>query len=340
MADQPPVKYGLSQAERVQIMKALGSIVQKTGEYVLSTKPEMIIDTVEARGHQFSTIDAQAGTFLHSLADSLLKQFSCTFLEESQAQRSIDQTNISYPVLIFDAIEGSTNAKRGLTGLNGRPILAGTSAMFLESEALASIAGSAFYDYASRTVYTSVRTGTGEFMAFIGDCQLLTQEEVLQMRGDSQYYAVVPRYSHDNIQQHAQLEEALNRAGIRTTGGTRSSAQDLLDLLHNEADAYVDLRSLFAGNTNSRDENLHPWDVGGLLPLMDAVGFHVTDAHGQDWQKIPFHQSLALVVTRPILFPKIMEAISSLPFACPRVPEDHNVSVPLPSPNLLRAQGG
>ncbi len=147
-------------------------------------------------------------------------------------------------------------------------------------------------------------------------------------RGDTQVYAIVPGYSHSNVEARAQTERALLETGIRTTGGSRSSAQDMIDIICNQAEAYVDLRALFSGSSDTRDAVLHPWDVGGLLPVLDGLGFMITDAYGQSWQGCQFSDSLALVVTRPPLGERILNAISHLPFVS-KDPGGTAVSIPI-----------
>lgn len=325
----------LSQTERTQYMLQLSKVVQETGEHVLHIDREKIFDTVEVARHQFSTVDAEASSKLRAVLERELTAFPGTVLEESEIPRALlEAGRLTYPLLLCDAVEGSTNAKRGLAAYLRRPILAGTLAMIVESEELCMIAASAFYDFASQKVFASVRTETGCFLAFI-DGQIVAQMHVVETKGDSHAYAIAPGYSHANVEARATVERALLSAGIESAGGSRSSAQDLVNLLCNQADAYVDLRALFPGSTESRDEVLHTWDVGGLLPILDSVGFRITDATGQlSWQRLRIWDRLAIVVARPMLQSRILEALRALPFvAALLAPQEQNI-VPYPTPAL------
>lgn len=334
MSEQPTTNRLFQQNERVQLMLSLTRVVRATGEHVLDMGPEQIFDTVEVARHQFSTVDAAAGNALRAAMVKDLHDFPGTVLEESEIPRMLsDPARLRYPLIICDAVEGATNAKRGLAARIRRPILAGTLAMVIESERLTTIAASAFYDFATQKVFASVRTEQGAFLGFHDD-HIIPVENVRTARGDSHVYAIVPGYSHGNIQERAAVESALLSIGIESAGGTRSSAQDLLQLLGNQADAYVDLRAIFPGSTESRDEVLHSWDVGGLLPVLDAAGFTITDAFGRGWQELRFADRLSLVVSRPEHHVHIREALRGVPCL-----QQHSVSleqpiVPFPQQHL------
>lgn len=323
----------LSQTERTNYMKQLSRVVKETGEHVLNIAPEKIFDTVEVARHQFSTVDAEASSKLRTILERDMRTFPGSVVEESDIPRALlDLKQLKYPLLLCDAVEGSTNAKRGLAAYAKRPIQAGVIAMIVESEELCAIAASAFYDLASRQIFSSVRTERGCFISFI-DERIMWPDSVIERKGDSHSYAIVPGYSHANVEARSLVERALLNIGIESAGGSRSSAQDLLNLLTNQADAYVDLRALFPGSTESRDESLHVWDVGGLLPILDSVGFRITDANLQSWQKLRVWDRLAIIAARPSLILPIINALSSLPFVNSTTDEKQAI-ISYPTPSL------
>ncbi len=324
----------LSQTDRTNYMLELSRVVKETGEHVLSIACEKIFDTVEIARHQFSTVDAEASSKLRAILKRDLKAFPGSIVEESDIPRALlELKQLKYPLLLCDAVEGSTNAKRGLATHIKRPIQAGTLAMIIESEELCMIAASAFYDFSSKQVFSSVRTESGCFLSFI-DGQIIAPIWPLETQGDSHSYAIVPGYSHANVEARALIERALINVGIESAGGSRSSAQDLINLLTNQADAYVDLRALFPGSTDSRDETLHTWDVGGLLPVLDSVGFRITDVFGQSWQRLRIWDRLAIVVARPAFQPAIINALCALPFVASMCVEEKQSTIPYPIPSL------
>lgn len=324
----------LSQTDRLNYMLELSKVVRETGEHVLNIAREKIFDTVEVARHQFSTVDAEANSKLRAILEHDLKMFPGSIVEESDIPRALlEPKQLRYPLLLCDAVEGSTNAKRGLAAHIRRPIQAGTLAMIVESEELCMIAASAFYDFASKQVFSSVRTESGCFLSFI-DGQIISPSDVLETRGDSHSYAIIPGYSHANIEARSSIERVLINIGVESAGGSRSSAQDLLNLLSNQADAYIDLRALFLGSTESRDEALHTWDVGGLLPILDSIGFRITDVLGQNWQRLRIWDRLAIVVARPVLQPVIINALRSLPFVASVCSEERQAIISYPTPSL------
>lgn len=309
----------MTQPERSECMTKLCHVAMLTGQSMLDDPPEKICDTVQHDGHQFSTVDNSAKTLMRQFAQAHLANYHRQLLEESDIPvGGIKDDSILYPLLVGDAVEGSTNAKRGLgsdmNNLGQRPILAGTSLMLLEGPKMSSIAATAFFDWSTRHTYSAVRGEPGSFMAFI-DGRFITPSAIPSTTCDSQVYVAVPGYSHTNITQRAIVEAALLDNGIRSTGGTRSSAQDLLDLLCGQIDAYVDLRPAFSQSTHNRDEVLRAWDVGALLPLLDALGFIVTDNQETSWQENVFSDSLVLVAARTTeLWQQITGIINDLPF--------------------------
>lgn len=311
-ATGPPL---LNQKQRVDLMFALCGAVRRTGEHIRKMPRRNIFDTVVVAQHQFSTVDAEGSNVLRAELDALARSGGGMILEESDSLQVLgDMAKVSYPLYICDALEGSVNAKRGLASALRRPIHAGTSVMVLEGSSLSSIAASAFYDLASDVVFSSVRGERASFLPFV-DGQLMHEE--LVTGHDSQQYVVVPGYSNSNVDARADIEKRLQQAGFSTTGGSRSSAQDLIDMIGNSVDAYVDLRALFSQGMERRDEVLHSWDVGGILPVLSGLGasiISVEEDNYKDWQERSFSERLALIVAWPDRIGTILDCLQSLPF--------------------------
>lgn len=321
----------LVQSQRTKMMLDLCKVVERTGKRVLDMKPGAIHDTASEHGHQFSTVDDEANSALRRSISTTMSGFAGDIIEEADGRRAVSK-KLKYPILVCDAVEGSTNTKRALAAeIPGRPIFGGTSVMVLEEEGLFSIVACAVYDFTSRSVYSAVRTEPGSFLAFLNR-ELIPQAKVQEARGDSQWYVVVPGYSHGNIQARCEVEEAIRRAGGWPTGGCRSSLQDLLNIVCNQVDGYVDLRALFSGGTKSSDEVLHPWDVGGILPVLDGLGFTITDEKGEGWQKRQFGEPLTLIAARPSLAQRVLEAVQGLSFVNPA--DEPAATVPMPPPQI------
>lgn len=314
----PTEQKMMSPTDRLNCMAALCEAVTETGKNILRMEPGEISDTVQQSGHQFSTLDDAGKILLRQAVQKHLGDVCAGFIEESDIKLGDSDNSQGYPVAIGDAVEGSTNAKRGLSSVlaqhTKRPIFAGTSVMLLEEKKMSSIIATAFFDWLSGNTFSSVRTEPGYFQAFINGNIVYPRDAAAKPR-DSQQYAIVPGYSHSNILERAQTEESLLAAGIRSDGGTRSSAQDMLQVFCGQVDAYVDLRRIFSQRSENRDEVLRAWDVGALLPFLDALGFSLTDEHAVSWQEKCFGDSLTLVVARDQeLWKKINEAISHLGF--------------------------
>lgn len=316
MAGEKRTQAIMLPAERKRLMLQLIEVVRGTAAYVLGLNKERVRDTVQESGHQFSTVDDEAAGMMLRLIAEVMRDFTGGVVEESKIPRGIvDLSKLKFPCMVCDAVEGSTNAKRGLAATVRRPILAGTSAVILERDRLDSVAASAFYDFSSGQVFSSVRTEYGCYLSFI-DEKIVTDESVTEIRGDSQAYVIVPEYSNDNDAAREEVVRALNKANFHTIGGTRSSAQDLVNILCNQVDAYVDLRALFPGPTGRRDEVLHFWDVGALLPVLEGFRFVICDEQRKGWMEHSCNERVVLVVTRPSLGESVLRAIEGVSFVC------------------------
>src|SRR3990167_588142 len=105
----------ISQTDRLSYMLKLSKVVRETGEHVLGIAREAIYDTVEVARHQFSTVDAEASSKLRAILERDLKTFPGSIVDESDIPRALlNPKQLKYPLLLCDAVEGSTNAKRGL----------------------------------------------------------------------------------------------------------------------------------------------------------------------------------------------------------------------------------
>lgn len=326
----------MTQGERGDCMTKLGDIARRIAEQVCRMVPAEISDTVVVSGHQFSTVDDTANLAMRQFVTSELGERVQDIIEESELPRaSQPPTGSRFPLLVADTVEGSFNAARGLGSLfnafGRRPIQAGTSLMLLEAEQLGSIAATAFYDWASHLLFTSVRGEPGSFLAFI-DSRIVHRPAMGQAR--SQPYIVVPNYSHTNVDAHADVIRALQAKGLRCIGGTQSSAQDLLDVLWGRADAYLDLRHLFPSPAHHRDAVLRAWDVGALLPFLHSCGFIITDHTAESWHMRSYHDSLVLIVTASTeLWQRIKEAIRNVSFM-PHAEDDQILTVKMPSASI------
>ena len=322
----------LTQDQRLEYMLRLVQVARRTGQAVLKLSPDTVFDTFAAGQHHFSTVDTQAGQRLRAAIARIMSDLPVSIAEETEiAQRSREEIRkFKYPLIVADAVEGSTNATRGLTARIQRPIRSGTSLMLLENESLGSVAASAFFDFSSGRVFSAVRGEQGSFLSFVNR-KVITPSDIAPKQDYSQKFVAVPGYSHGDVEARAQVERVLLNAGFCTTGGSRSSAQDLLSIVAgSEIDAYADLRVLFPATTDRHDAVLHPWDVGGVLPVMDGLGLMVADTAGESWQKYRFFDQLALIVARPSIGPSILAAIRQLPFIEDQAKEERVATIPHP----------
>lgn len=335
----PPESKGpplMKQEARVQLMFELAAAVKQTGLHILEVPGNQIFNTVVRAQHQFSSIDSGGSNMLRMALNPLADALAGRIVEEADSHILRNEQELHYPLFIADAVEGSVNAKRGLKSPIRRPIHAGTSVMVLENRDLSSIVASAFYDFASGKTFSSVRGQMGSFLSFV-DGHLMNPDHSLSSENDNQHYIVVPGYSNSNLDARTNVERVLMEVGFSTTGGSRSSAQDLIDIATHQVDGYVDLRALYSDGSENRDEVLHTWDVGGVLPMLSGLGLRIVviDGHEtKDWQGHAFVKPLALVVARQDLMDRILERLRALPFLQQRGEREATVKFPSTSASL------
>lgn len=101
----------LVQSQRTKIMLDLCQVVRQTGECVLKMEARAIHDTTSEHGHQFSTADDVASSALREAIDVVMPYFTGDIVEEAEGRRATNK-KLTFPVMVCDALEGSTNTKR------------------------------------------------------------------------------------------------------------------------------------------------------------------------------------------------------------------------------------
>ncbi len=122
---------------------------------------------------------------------------------------------------------------------------------------------------------------------------------------------MVVGYSNKERMKKALIEENIlkfaNEVGIdvKIYDGSRSSSVDVLNIIKNQFDAYVDPRALFEDS----GAMLYPYDIAGCLPIALGCGLEVFDNYGNPISSrgnIP----LTLVVARKGMKEIIVKAIN------------------------------
>jgi len=292
---------------------ALEKIARETGQKVLCCKKMEISDTHEYKGHESSTVDAYAREKMQSAIDTYLpdfegiirfelRPFSRSFLEKKDQKQPM--------VLIIDEIDGTTNTKRCLAAnLDYRPV-AGVSIALSLSELLKDLVVGVFYTLDSGETFSSFRMEK-EFLSFRNNV-LMDPSEIAQRRGDSKKRILVVGYSNSHRKKKGEVEQALFDDKFTVYDGCRASSMDIINIIRNAYDAYIDLRTYWSTRNEKGEEKeamLQVYDVAGVIPVVEGCGLVATDALGEPWERYGLDDSIPLVIARPDIHSDILRVI-------------------------------
>jgi fructose-1,6-bisphosphatase/inositol monophosphatase family enzyme len=305
--------------EKRELMRGLGEVAKAVGEEILTLKGEKIRDIEVFLGHEVSTIDEEAREIMErclnirfSKLESMLEGIRYYELRPREVillkkKRGEVKEPQKY-TLIIDEIEGTTNTKRALaSGQNYRPISAISIALCL-GENLGSIQVGVIYALDQKELYMAMRVDDG-FLAYRDD-QLLYPEDFEKIKGDDHPRILVIGYSNKERIKKGELEDVLyNQGKFRVYEGCRASAVDIINILRNQYDAYVDLRALWGEKSGAM---LQVYDVAGVIPIALGCGLRVSDVYDHSLDEYKRDDFIPLVISRSDPDLKIQERIIEL----------------------------
>jgi fructose-1,6-bisphosphatase/inositol monophosphatase family enzyme len=306
----------LSFSEKRTFLSALEKIVKEAGEQILTQRGTEIGDTHDFKGHESSVIDAFAREKIYAAIERHLHHFEGIIRTELLPfiRTLIEVSEHNQLVLIIDEIEGTTNTKRCLTAnLEYRPLAAVSVALSL-SESLKDLVVGAVYTLDRGEVFSAFRVDENDFLAFHNH-RRIDPEEVIHIRGDSKKRVLVIGYSNSHRLEKGELEQVLYDQEMKTYEGCRASGMDIVNLLRNHSDAYIDLRHYWSTKDSQNQEKeamLQIYDIAGIVPIAEGCGLKVTDAEGKSWKDYNLDDTIPLIVSRPAVHQEIINAIKPL----------------------------
>jgi len=272
---------------RRRYLFALEDVVREVGEKVLGYSG-IVEDTQHVRGHEESSVDRVAYSYMHeSLENHLGKipkedRFKGSYYFELHELQDIPGDEIEGrvgTVLRIDEIDGTTNVKRGKASVFQYAPAAAVSLALCEDETLGSSVIGAVYDMQNRNVFSGIKVDE-DFMAFC-DRKLLNPRDFESKQGDTCTRIIVTGYSNTERIKKGELEQALvnadpSKKDFRIYDGSRSTAMDILSIIRNQFDAYIDARGAWEGS----GAMLYSYDVAGVIPVARGCGLEVGDIRG------------------------------------------------------------
>jgi len=295
---------------------SLEKIVKEVGETLLKTELKEIADTQTYKGHESSTLDEVARELMQNSIDRYLpffqgiircelRPFKKTYLESPKEERLC---------LIIDELDGTTNSKRAFSGaIRAKPV-ASISMALSTSQNIGDIVVGAVFTLDTSDVFSSMKIGRGVFLSFHNG-KILDPQKLIHTKGDSKKRLCVAGYSNSHRKEKAQLEEALWAKGFRPYEGCRASSMDIINIIRNGFDAYIDMRHFWSTKDEYGDEKesmLQAYDMAGVLPTALGCGLAVTDGLGDSLSKYTLHDTIPLVIARTDILEAILSAIKPL----------------------------
>jgi len=298
-------------------LRALQTTVREAGGAILNYKGP-IVDTGYELGHETSTIDEYARiTTLDRLESNFRKmglKFEGLYDFELGSLRTVPKSTGPLGeqplVLDMDEIDGTTNTKRAIAARILAPHInyapkAGVCIALLESRNLGSILASAFYSFSYDATFSGIKTEE-TFTAYMDDVYLC-RHKFSKPLGDDRYRIIVADYSNKNQIGIGMIRQALvkSKKFARVYGGCRSSSMDIIDIVLNQYDAYIDLRALWEDS----GAMLQAFDVVAVVPVALGAGLEISDIEGRFLDNYTHDSSIPLVVGRPGIKDEILGVI-------------------------------
>lgn len=305
----------ISHNEKMGYLTDLENIAKEVGDQLVNQKYANVSDTHDYKGHESSTVDAFARERMQAVIDLYLPRFEGIIRTELNPFKKtmIEEGRTSPLVLIIDEIEGTTNFKRCFASSYHYYTQSIISMALSLTEKLEDIIIGVAYSLDQREIFSAVRMEK-EFMAFHNRRRILPNASA-ETYGDSKNRVVVAGYSNSHRLQKGQLEQLIYDSGLKTYDGCRASGFDVINIIRNQTDAYIDLRAMWSTkDTHGREKEamLQVYDIAGVVPVAEGNGLIVTDAEGNPWQDYNLEDAVSLVIARPCIHEQIIKSIKPL----------------------------
>lgn len=167
------------------------------------------------------------------------------------------------------------------------------------------------YTFDQNEVFSALCIADDNFLTFRNG-QIIQPALVIPTLGDSRKRVLVVGYSNSHRLKKGEVEQALYDKRLKVYDGCRASGTDIINLLRNAADAYIDLRHYWSTKDEQGREKeamLQVYDIAGVIPITERCGMKVTDTEGISWREYNLDDTIPLVVARPDIHQLILDTI-------------------------------
>lgn len=274
-----------------QYMFALEDVVREVAEKIRAYKGP-VQDIKHIRGHEESSLDTLAyewamGSLRKNLGrfhddDQFKGQYLCELheLEDLPPREPTGTAEDKRQVFRIDEIDGTTNTKRNKASKLCYAPNASVSIALCDDESMGSIKLGTVCDLQNMNIFSGMLVD-GEYMTFCNRV-LLDPKDFEEKHGDTSTRIMVVGYSNRERIKKGHLEQAILEADktkkdFRIYDGSRSSSIDILNIIRNQFDAYIDPRAIWPDS----GAMLYPYDIAGVIPIAYGCGLEISDIYGE-----------------------------------------------------------
>lgn len=306
--------------EREDCRKRLEKVVKIVGERIISYKEDVRdIGDIMEHGHETSTIDESARKNMITALEGEFPDRDLTLQFELFPFEIKSKCPRKPPLhFVIDEIDGTTNLKRWAASSrtyypHSAICIAACSGITLESLEVGAV-----FTLDCNEIYSGIRLGAefGRFCAYRNGEPLVIPPI---KQGDKTNRVLVVGYTSKVRNRKAKIEEAICNLMVGEPGkerrdccvydGCRSSTIDIINIIRNQYDAYIDPRAVFGKESETR---LETYDVAAILPTAYACNLQISDIYGKSLTEYNWEDPLPLLVARPEVYDRILTAIEEL----------------------------
>jgi len=281
-------------------MFALEDVAREVGQNILNYKGP-VEDTKHIRGHEESSIDLFAYTTMIGSLEKHLASFTkedrfkgeyLFELHELQDLVSEKERGSVLRVLRIDEIDGTTNTKRQIASLFDYNPNSAVSIALCQDESMGSIEVGVIYDLHNNNTFSAMHVDDS-YVSFC-DRKILNPNDFEEKKGE--------------IEQ-AILAADPTKKDFRIYDGCRSTAIDIISILRNQFDAYIDPRALWKGS----GAMLYQYDIAGVIPIAYGCGLEISDIYGNPIDSYSGrNEPLSIIIARKGLKERFVEALKPI----------------------------
>lgn len=305
--------------EREDCRSRLEKVVKVVGEQLLSYTGDVEdMGDIMDHGHDISTVDEEARNTMACALEAEFPDRDLTLQFELHPYKIKSQMHPKEPLhFVIDEIDGTTNFKRwAASSRTYRPHAAVCIAAF-SSMSLESLQVGVIFTLDEQEVHSGIRLTSefGRFRAYRNGTPLVIPSS---KQGDKTNRVLVIGYSSKVRIRKAEIEKAIcsltseagkEKRNYRVYEGCRSSTMDIVSIIRNQYDAYIDSRAVFGDETETR---LETYDVAAVLPTAYGCNLLISDIYGRPLTEYNWDDPLPLLVARPEVYNQLCDTIVEL----------------------------